>query len=806
MSHADFLVEIGTEELPPKALLPLSLAFSESIAEGLRDAKLDFSEVRHYATPRRLAVTIDKLQLQAESQSGEVLGPPMAQAKDENGEWTAAANGFAKKQGVSVGDLDIVDTDKGQRLAYRSEAEGVRAADCLGDIINAGVRSLPVPKRMRWGAGLHEFVRPVHWVVALLGEDVIDCEVLGHRAGRLSRGHRFHGKGDISIDAPKNYSKLLEKAFVVASFEDRREQIRQQVNDLAETVGASIRDSDDLLDEVTALVEWPVALMGSFEERFLDVPSEALIASMKEHQKYFPLWGKDGRKFTLLPRFITVSNLDSADPAQVVAGNERVIRPRLSDAEFFYNSDKERSLESRVEDLGGIVFQQKLGTMLDKTRRLEGLCEKLAEPIGADAKLAQRAARLSKADLLTLMVGEFPSMQGIAGRDYALAEVVKAEDKDDNVEGTKDKAKQGTTKGDMDEVTIISEALEQQYWPKFAGDKLPENPVATCLALADRLDTIVGIFGIGQPPTGSKDPFALRRASLGVLRILVEGEIELDLRDAVEWTVDQYRKQKVELLEDTVEQVMAYIVERFRAWYEGEPMGTEAFNAVAAILDTGDKDLGDTIRRGQAGAKQQMEALKDTIRQGQAGAKQQMKALKDTIRQGQATARKRVEALDITRRINAVLEFTKLPEAPALAAANKRVANILEKQAADMKVTNVKWELLKESAEWDLELLLKIHSNQQIAESVLKEMGQLSRSMRLGLEAKPIFANLLKQKEYTTALKSLASLQGPVDKFFDEVMVMVDDDALRNNRLNLLRELRELFLQVADISLLAVSK
>ena len=774
MSHADFLVEVGTEELPPKALLPLSLAFSESIAEGLRDAKLDFGEVRHYATPRRLAVTIDKLQLQAECQSGEVLGPPVAQAKDENGEWTAAANGFAKKQGVSVGDLDIVDTDKGQRLAYRSEAEGVRAADCLGDIINASVRSLPVPKRMRWGAGLHEFVRPVHWVVALLGEDVIDCEVLGHRAGRLSRGHRFHSKGDISIDAPKNYSKLLEKAFVVASFEERREQIRQQVNDLAETVGASIRDSDDLLDEVTALVEWPVALMGSFEERFLNVPPEALIASMKEHQKYFPLWSKDGGKFTLLPRFITVSNLDSADPAQVVAGNERVIRPRLSDAEFFYNSDKKRSLESRVEDLGGIVFQQKLGTMLDKAHRLEGLCEKLAEPTGADANLAQRAARLSKADLLTLMVGEFPSMQGIAGRDYALAEAVKAGDRDDN--------------------TIISKALEQQYWPKFAGDKLPENPVATCLALADRLDTIVGIFGIGQPPTGSKDPFALRRASLGVLRILVEGEIELDLRDAVEWAFDQYSKQEVELQADTVEQVMAYIVERFPARIEDKPKSAEAFNAVAAILDIN--------RQFQKAVKQHADTM-DPTRQINAAVKQWQKALE--IPSFNMAAMRLSMPLDIYKRAKLMQDFFNWDEAPALADINKRLANILDKHAADM-VADVKLELLKEPAEWDLALLVKRHSNQQIARSELEKMSQVGRSMYRGLKTKSIYANLMEQGKYTDALKSLADLQGPVDKFFDEVMVMVDDEALRNNRLNLLWELRRLFLQVSDISKLAVKE
>ena len=989
MSHADFLVEIGTEELPPKALLPMSRAFSDSIAYGLREAKLDFGEVRHYATPRRLAVIVDQLQLQAESQSAEVLGPPLAQAKDENGEWTAAANGFAKKQGVSVDDLDIADTDKGQRLAYRSEAEGVRAADCLGDIINAGVRALPIPKRMRWGSGLHEFVRPVHWVVALLGEDVIDCEVLGHKAGRLSRGHRFHrnastgapgndtstdaamsgasidGPHDdtsanapsndtsidaakisvttdkpsdsasantpindtstdaaqnlISIDKPQNYPKLLKEAFVVASFEERREQIRQQVNALAESVGANAmisskpldegstkklfqadenkensnelldenaaQDSvngrknganfnDDLLDEVTALVEWPVALMGSFDKRFLDVPAEALIASMKGHQKYFPLWGKvddkdgssgrndgkgtdgnngkkgstdkgdgknadesnnengDGnggvRGFYLLPRFITVSNLDSADPAQVVAGNERVIRPRLSDAEFFFNSDKQRSLEGRVDDLGGIVFQQKLGTLLDKTHRLVELCAKLADATGADVKTVQRAARLSKADLLTLMVGEFPSMQGIAGRYYLLAEGNTAKGEDANARGTE-----------------IAHALEQQYWPKFAGDRLPQNPVATCLALADRLDTIVGIFGIGQPPTGTKDPFALRRASLGVLRILNEGEIKLapqgalrdTLRDILEWTVEQYREQTVELQADTVEQVVTYMVERFPAQFEDKPNGTKSFNAVKAILDI----LEDTIRHGQAAAKQQMGDLEGTIRQGQAAAEQQMGDLKDTIRQFRNTAERRsdalninrylqaiteqqkealdinrylqaiskqpVDVLDITRRTNAVLEFAKLPEAPALAAANKRVANILEKQAASVKAAAVQLDLLKEPAEQILALLVKIHSGQQIANSELEKVNQAAWSMYKKMITPPIvFANLLDQGKYTEALKSLASLKEPVDKFFDDVMVMVDDEALRNNRLNLLRELRGLFLQVADISKLAVKE
>ena len=718
MSVADLLVEIGTEELPPKALLSLSRAFSAGVAEGLRGAGLDFGEVRDYATPRRLALTIDGLQLQAADQSVEALGPSADQAKDDKGEWTAAARGFAGKQGVQPEQLETVETPKGPRLAYRSVAAGIRATDCLGDVVNSAVRALPVPRQMRWGAGRHEFVRPVHWVVALLGDEVIDCEVLGHRAGRLSRGHRFHAPGDISIDAAKSYPALLQSAHVVASFEARREQIREQVNAQARAISDEMKAisaataviGDDLLDEVTALVEWPVALRGSFEARFLEVPAEALISSMKSHQKYFHLVDDKG---ALLPHFITVANLESGDPEQVVAGNERVIRPRLSDADFFYRSDRKRTLASRVDDLGNIVFQQKLGTLLDKTKRLKKLAEALAEHTGADGKAVRRAAKLSKADLTTQMVGEFADMQGIAGRHYAL--------------------------GDGED-PAVADALEQQYWPRFAGDRLPSGPVATALALADRLDTIVGIFGIGQSPSGSRDPFGLRRASLGALRMLVEGEIEVDLRWALKKAEKRYQKQhgKDALQADTVERAMAYMVERFRAWYEDESIAAEVFNAVAA------KNLS--------------------------------------------------VPLDIHRRVRAVHAFTRLPEAAALAAANKRVSNILEKQAEEMKAAG------KKAKEVSKDLL------KEPAEKALNKMLGKLKAQRTYKALATQDPKMLKEKEYKELLASLAQLQDPVGRFFDDVMVMADDEELRMNRLNLLRSLRGLFQQVADISLLAIER
>ena len=691
MSHADFLVEIGTEELPPRALPGLSQAFSAGILVKLREHSLDFDSAESFATPRRLALLVRKLQLQGDEQTVEMLGPPADKAQDEQGNWTDAARGFARKQGVATEKLETLETDKGPRLALRSTREGVRAADLLPELINESLKNLPIARRMRWGTGRTEFVRPVHWVVALLGGTVLDCEILGLRSGNTSRGHRFHGSGGIELASPADYVALLEEQKVIASFPRRRERIRSQVETEAGKLGASAVIDEELLDEVTALVEWPVALTGRFEERFLEIPAEALVYSMREHQKYFHLEDSEGR---LLPNFITISNIESTDPGQVIDGNERVIRPRLSDADFFYNSDRKNTLASRVESLKSVVFQQKLGTLYDKTQRLVALSAYLSEFTGADSEQARRAAELAKTDLLTLMVGEFANMQGTAGRYYALND---------------------------GEAPAVADALQQQYWPRFAGDALPDNPVAGNLALADRLDTIVGIFGIGQPPTGSKDPFALRRASLGVLRILVEGELNLDLRAALQVASEQYPAGT--LLDNTVDQVMAYMIERFRAWYEDEAIATEVFNAVAA------KQLS--------------------------------------------------VPLDIHRRVHAVEAFSRLPQAAALAAANKRVSNLLVKQGSDFIALEVSKDLLTEAAE------------RKLAALVLEQQEQTTALLDAG--------------DYTGVLASLATLQAAVDQFFDAVLVMAEEENLRNNRLNLLRTLRELFLQVADISHLVVS-
>ncbi len=692
MNTEHFLVEIGTEELPPRALKSLSQSFTNGVVAGLAEHRLHHAKVETFASPRRLAVSIADLQLQSEDQAVELLGPPADRARDADGNWTPAAQGFARKQGVSADQLETVDTAKGPRLAYRSIVEGAQAAHCLPQIICDSIRALPIPKRMRWGAGRTEFVRPVHWIILLLGSQVIDCEVLGKASGSTTRGHRFHSKGELQLAHASEYEQVLAEAMVVASYEKRRDNIKLQVEAEASKLGAVAVIADDLLDEVTGLVEWPVALAGSFEERFLQIPAEALISSMKEQQKYFHLVNAQGE---LLPHFITVANIESSDPRQVVAGNERVIRPRLSDADFFFTSDKKIRLEDRVEQLKSIVFQQQLGTLYDKTQRLVALAGELALKTGADANQARRAALLCKTDLLTLMVGEFPDMQGIAGRYYAL----------------NDK-----------EPEAVADAVQQQYWPRFSGDRLPQSPVASALALADRLDTLVGIFGIGQAPSGSRDPFALRRASLGVLRIIVEGELELDLKECLVLAAENYDEGILQA--DTVDQVMDYMLERFRAWYEDEAIATEVFRAVSA--------------------------------------------------------KKLTVPLDIHRRVHAVHAFTRLPQASALAAANKRVSNILDKQAANFVVSEISKDLLIDPAE--------------------KALAEQLESKRASVAA------LLEHSQYTEALASLADLQAAVDRFFDDVMVMVDEDDLRQNRLNLLKTLRDQFLQVADISQLAGSK
>jgi glycyl-tRNA synthetase beta chain len=692
MSTEHLLLEIGTEELPPTALKSLRDALADGVRAGLDEAGLGYGPVHSYATPRRLALHIEDLQLQGDDQSVEALGPPADRAREADGSWSKAAEGFARKNGVSADQLDIVDTPKGQRLAYKSRVSGALASECLPGIIEHSARELPAPKRMRWGSGRTEFVRPVHWLVLLLGEQVLDCEVLGLKADRMTRGHRFHSSGELELGSAADYVPLLRQHRVMAGFEERQEQIREQVEAQAQAVGAHAEIDPSLLEEVTGLVEWPVALTGNFEERFLEVPAEALIYSMKEHQKYFHVVDADGR---LLPHFITVSNIESTDPAQVIDGNERVIRPRLSDADFFFRTDQKVPLADRVERLGDIVFQQKLGTLRDKTQRLEQLSAALAAEIGADPAQAARAALLSKTDLITDMVGEFADMQGIAGRYYALND---GEDE------------------------VVAEALQQQYWPRFAGDRLPQNPVASSLALADRLDTLIGIFGIGQAPTGSRDPFALRRASLGVLRIIVEGELDLDLRQQLQAAADQYPLDTLE--EGAVEIAFNYMLERFRAWYEDENIPAQVFQAVSA------------------------------------------RALS--------------QPLDIHRRVHAVDAFSRLPQASALAAANKRVSNILEKQGGNSASSKISEDLLQEPAEIALARLLP--------------------------EKSASLEKFLAENRYAEGLAMLADLQGPVDEFFDHVMVMVEDANIRANRLALLKSLRDLFLRVADISLLVVAK
>jgi glycyl-tRNA synthetase beta chain len=692
MSTENLLVELGTEELPPKALKSLGLAFRDGIVEGLRQRELDFGEVQWFASPRRLAVLVHGVALQAADREVEALGPPVDRARDDAGNWTPAATGFARKQGVEPDALPSIDTPKGARLGLRSRVSGVKTRECLNEIIQGSIQQLPIPKRMRWGASRVEFVRPVHWVVAMLGQDCDHGEILGLPTGNTTRGHRFHSNRAITLQHPEDYAAALADARVVADFEQRQQMIREQVEIEASALQATAVIDQDLLDEVTGLVEWPVALTGSFEPRFLEVPAEALVSSMKEHQKYFHLVDQQGQ---LKPNFITLCNIESTDPVQVIAGNERVIRPRLADAAFFFTTDKKVPLAQRVEQLNSIVFQKQLGSLYDKTQRVVDLAGALAEQMGTPVESARRAALLSKTDLGTDMVLEFSDMQGIAGSYYALHDGEEAD---------------------------VAAALAQQYWPRFAGDQLPESGTACALGLADRLDTLVGIFGIGQPPSGSKDPFALRRASLAVLRIMVEKNLDLDLRNCLELAAAQFPEGT--LAEGTTGQVLVYMIERFRAWFEEEHIAAEVFRAVSA--------------------------------------------------------RNLSRPLDIQRRVHAVDAFTRLPQAAALAAANKRVSNILDKLEDGHQFGEVSADLLQEPQE----------------KALAAQLQALAHTS----------GEHLARDEYTQALACLADLRDTVDSFFDSVMVNADDSALRHNRLNLLKKLRDLFLQVADISQLAVSK
>jgi glycyl-tRNA synthetase beta chain len=695
---ADFLIELGTEELPPKALKSLSNAFTEGVVNGLRDQGLNFEATEAFAAPRRLAIVIKGLETQTPDKDLVIWGPPTKVAFADDGTASRAAEAFASKNGVTVDQLSALVENDGQqdKLCIRRTENGIETKTLLGNIINESLAKLPIPKRMRWGYKREEFVRPAQWVVLLFNNEVLNDSILGIAASNTSRGHRFHANHEIVIESPSSYQQQMRDAYVIADFNERKDIIRQGVAKLAQDINGNAVIEDDLLDEVTALNEWPVPLMGKFDPHFLSIPAQALISSMKEHQKYFHVL--DANK-QLLPAFITVANIESTDPAQVVDGNERVIRPRLADAAFFYENDQKTSLESRRDSLKNIVFQADLGSVFDKTERVAAIAEYLATEMGAQPKLARRAAELSKSDLVTDMVGEFDDLQGVMGRDYALNDKEESE---------------------------VAEALFEQYLPRFSGDIVPNTDTGAALALADRLDSLIGIFSIGQQPSGSRDPFALRRASLGVLRIMLERNIDLNLVDVLSYCNAQLNIGKRAKLSGTEleKQVLTYTLERFKSWYKEKELPAEVFLSVAALK------LGNP--------------------------------------------------LDIDARVTAVHRFTLLPEASSLAAANKRVSNILTKQLAHSDVAPLNTALLQEEAE-----------------------KQLSDSLN-SLET--LIAPLLANRDYNAVLEKLAELKQPVDQFFEDVMVMAEDMELCQNRLALLDKLHKLFINVADISLLVPAK
>lgn len=680
----DFLVELGTEELPPKSLKRLAEAFLSGVEKGLHDAGLGYSAARYYAAPRRLAILVDALETQQPDRNNQMDGPPVQAAFDAEGKPTKAAEGFARKCGVAVSDLD----SSGPKLRYVQSIPGQAAAQLLPGIVDSALAALPIPKRMRWGARKTEFVRPTQWLVMLQGDSIVPGEILSQTADRSSRGHRFHHPDQVRISTPASYVEQMRDAHVIADFAERREMIRARVNELAAAEQGTAIMPDDLLDEVTALVEWPVPLVCSFEERFLDVPQEALISTMQDNQKYFCLLDTAGK---LLPRFITVANIESKDPEQIISGNEKVVRPRLTDAEFFFRQDKKNPLAERNTQLANVVFQAQLGSVFDKAQRVSALAEYIAAQIGGDAGRAGRAGLLSKCDLATEMVGEFPELQGIAGYYYALHD------------------------GEPDDVAL---ALNEQYMPRGAGAELPSTLTGAAVALADKLDTLVGIFGIGMLPTGSKDPYALRRAALGVLRILIEKRLELDLTATINVAVEQYASQ-IKTAPDLAAQVHEFVFDRLRARYEDEGIDVAVYQSVRAVAPA--------------------------------------------------------SPLDFDQRVQAVQHFRRLPEAEALAAANKRVSNLLAKAGTNVS-TDIDQTLLTEPAE------------QTLASAIV--------------EAEQRVAPLAAERRYSDALERLASLRGPVDGFFDQVLVNAEEDQLKANRYALLARLRGLFLGVADISLL----
>ncbi|MNH84871.1 Glycine--tRNA ligase beta subunit [compost metagenome] len=681
-------MEIGTEELPPKALRSLAEAFAANFTAELDNAGLEHGEVKWFAAPRRLALKVADLSAAQADREVEKRGPAIAQAFDAEGKPSKAAEGWARGCGITVDQAERLVTDKGEWLLYRAHVPGQSAQQLLAGMVSTALSKLPIPKLMRWGDKETQFVRPVHTVTLLLGAELIPGTVLGIDSARTIRGHRFMGEAEFTIDNADQYPQiLLERGKVVADYQTRKSLIKRDAELAAQQIGGKADLSESLLEEVTSLVEWPVVLTAKFEEKFLAVPAEALVYTMKGDQKYFPVYDAAGK---LLPNFIFVANIESKDPQQIISGNEKVVRPRLADAEFFFNTDRKQRLEDNLPRLETVLFQQQLGTLRAKTDRIQAMAGWIAGQIGADVNHATRAGLLSKCDLMTNMVFEFTDTQGVMGMHYARHD------------------------GEAEDVAV---ALNEQYQPRFAGDELPQSLVACSLAIADKMDTLAGIFGIGQHPKGDKDPFALRRAALGVLRIIVEKNLPLDLQTLTEEAVRLYGDKLTNA--KVVDEVVDFMLGRFRAWYQEEG---HAVDTIQAVL-----------------------------------------------------ARRPTKPADFDARVKAVTHFRTLEAAAALAAANKRVSNILAK-SNDTLLDHVHASVLKEPAELKLATHLVV--------------------LRDKLE--PFFA----EGRYQEALVELAALRETVDAFFDGVMVMAEDDAVRVNRLTLLSKLRELFLQVADISVL----
>lgn len=684
MSAQDFFVEIGTEELPPKALKTLATAFADNLQAELAKLELSHADVSWYAAPRRLAVRINTLAAQQADKVVEKRGPAIASAFDADGKPTKAAQGWAAGCGITVEQAERLETDKGAWLLHKATVVGAATVTLLPEVVKQALAKLPIAKPMRWGSSDAEFIRPVHTIIMLFGSAVVPATILGRDSANQTYGHRFHAPAKVSIGSADDYLSTMRAAFVMADFTERKAFIAAEVEKTATALHGKALMDDALLEEVTALVEWPVVLVGSFEESFLQVPAEPLISTMKDNQKYFPLLDSTGK---LQNKFIFVANIASKEPQQIIAGNEKVVRPRLSDAQFFFTTDRKQKLADRLDSLKTVLFQQQLGTLAEKSERISKVAGFVAAKIGAEQVAAERAGLLAKTDLMTNMVGEFPEVQGIMGMHYA------------RLDG---------------EAEAVALALNEQYMPRFAGDALPSRLEGAAVAIADKLDTLVGIFGIGQAPKGDKDPFALRRAAIGALRIMVEKQLPIDLVDVIAFSQQTFGTKLSNA--NVADDVLEFMLGRFRAWYEAEGYAVDVIQAVLARRPTNPSDF--------------------------------------------------------DRRVKAVAEFRKLDAAEALAAANKRVANILAKVEGDIAAT-VDAALLQEEAEQALYSAIQ-------AETVY-QAGQHS---------------------YAEALAHLATMREVIDTFFDKVMVNADDAAVRANRQALLKQLRELFLQVADISVL----